>query len=257
MLVIGDSDSYIKWGAALASRLPPHWRRSLIVLRSPVQPSARQLEAALADTNFAPDDVTVAELDELPSLIDTHGPDAVLAAVRGPVVRVVARAARRAQWRPVFVTGLPGITIPAVRKAIVYRAHADLIVLHSRREVRDFTALTCEMGHEQRFALATLPFVPDDPTPGDPDGDIIFAAQAIVPREREERMLLLGWLAECARRHPGRRVVIKVRAAQGEPQTHAELHDFASLMPELDPPAPGNLVVENGPMSSHLARASA
>jgi hypothetical protein len=51
-------------------------------------------------------------------------------------------------------------------------------------------------------------------------------------------------------------VVVKVRATHGEQQTHAETHDYAELMAELQPPAPANLVVEGGAMSAHLVGAS-
>ena len=76
-------------------------------------------------------------------------------------------------------------------------------------------------------------------------------------------MRLLGWLADAARRRPQRRVVVKVRARAGEAQTHAESYDFADLLAdpsvraELGGTLPPNLVVEDGPMADHLARASA
>ena len=48
---------------------------------------------------------------------------------------------------------------------------------------------------------------------------------------------------------------MKVRAARGELQTHAERFDYADLIGQLDPPAPHNLVVAGGAMSDHLAGA--
>ena len=64
--------------------------------------------------------------------------------------------------------------------------------------------------------------------------DLVFAAQAKVPAAREDRVRLLGWLVDAARRRPSRRVVVKVRARRGEAQTHDEAYDFAEL---LDDPA--------------------
>ena len=94
-------------------------------------------------------------------------------------------------------------------------------------------------------------------TPGrNQNGEVIFAAQAKVPAERADRLALLSWLAESARRHPYLRVIVKVRAARGEQQTHAERYDYADLIDELDPPAPHNLVVAGGAMSDHLAGAA-
>src|SRR3546814_17014284 len=58
-----------------------------------------------------------------------------------------------------LVTGLPGISIPTTRKALLYRRQADLVVLHSPREVREFGRLSHAKGWDHRFGLATLPFV--------------------------------------------------------------------------------------------------
>lgn len=280
LLVIADSDSYVKWGAALASTLPEPWRVQLVVLASPVQPSTAQLEHALAGTRFSAARTRVVHLDDLDGLLDVFDPHAVLLSLRGPFVRVVAPLLERRENRPVLVSGFPGLTIPAVPKAVIYREQTDLVVLHSRREVREFRANAAELGLGTTFALATLPFLAgagrDDDRGGaaaersGSDGigseeadaaasaartDIVFATQAKVPAAREDRLHLLGALAELARRRPDQRVVVKVRARRGEAQTHDETFDYADLMPEVD--APDNLVIEDGPMAEKLARAAA
>jgi hypothetical protein len=257
VLAIADSDSYVKWGAALLSHAPAEWDRRLVVLESPVLPSSDQLAAALASAGRSIGRPAVVSLDELAARVAKLQPDVVLLSLRGPLVKVVIRAIVAASARrPVIVTGLPGISVPATRKAIAHRAQADLFVVHSKREVREFDELAERMSAPMRFGLATLPFLPPPAGPTTLGGDVIFAAQAKVPRDREDRLALLGWLAESARRHPMRRVVVKVRATHGEQQTHAELHDFAQLLAELTPPAPANLVVEGGAMAAHLAGAS-
>lgn len=309
VLAVADTDSYVKWGAALLDRGGPGWDRDLLVLASTLRPSAAQLAAALAGTRFAgePSEAArrVIDLAAIARRVREWRPDVVLVTVRGPVVKVVLRVVVAASGgsRPVLVTGLPGISIPATRKAVAYRAQADLIVVHSRHEVAAFGRLSERMGMPQRFGLARLPFLPPrvavgavaegGATPamsastepagagsaswadsavsdgshdgaatsasargGDPHGDIVFAAQAKVPEERSERIELLGWLAEAARRTPWRRVVIKVRGSRGEPQTHPERFDYADLIGELSPPAPPNLVIEGGPMATHLAGAA-
>ena len=290
LLVVADTDSYVKWGAALASQLPTDaWRMRLVVLATPAQPSTRQLRVALAGSRFVPADVDVVGLDALGELVDGLGPEAVLLALRGPLVRVVAPLIGASPDRPVLVSGFPGLTIPAEPKAVIYREQVDLIVLHSRREVREFRANAERLGMPVDLGLATLPFLrtairrfAGAGTVGAAGGakgadlaasgatgfdagrtDLVFAAQAKVPSLREDRVRLLGWLADAARRRPGRRVVVKVRARAGEAQTHAESHDFADLLAdpsvraELGGTLPPNLVVEDGPMADHLARASA
>lgn len=260
LLVVADSDSYVKWGAALASTLPPAWTARLVVIASPVQPSARQLADALAGTAFTADAAHVRHLDELDAELDAFDPHAVLLSLRGPFVRVVAPRLNARPNRPVLVSGFPGLTIPAVPKAVIYREQTDLVVLHSRREVRDFDANAWDLGIHRMFGLATLPFLGSrdgrEGTPRPAQDDIVFAAQAKVPAERTDRVKLLAALAELARRRPEHRVVVKVRARAGEAQTHAEEHDYADLLADLDR-VPANLVVEDGPMAAHLARAAA
>ncbi len=257
VLAIADSDSYVKWGAALLSRAPTDWDTRLVVLATPVLPSGEQLLAALATAHRGFGRPSILDLSALAVRIEKMQPDVVLLSVRGPLVKVVVRAIVGATTvRPVIVTGLPGISVPATRMAIAHRAQADLFVLHSRREVREFADLAEQMKIKQVFALATLPFLPPAAGPSRPSGDVIFAAQAKVPFARADRVALLGWLAESARQHPARRVVVKVRAASGEQQTHAEAHEYAELIAELVPAAPANLVVEGGAMVAHLSGAS-
>jgi hypothetical protein len=276
LLVVADSDSYVKWGAALASTLPAGWQTRLLVIASPVRPSPRQLADALAGTAFTTDAARLRHLDELDAELDDFDPHAVLLSLRGPFVRVVAPNLNARADRPVLVSGFPGLTIPAVPKAVIYREQTDLVVLHSRREVREFEANAWELAVDRMFGLATLPFLAtagprwaggsrsertetgirstDAVSP--PRTDLVFAAQAKVPAERADRVKVLAALAELARRRPGHRVVVKVRARRGEAQTHAEEHEYADLLADLDR-VPANLVVEDGPMAAHLDRAAA
>jgi hypothetical protein len=282
-LVIADSDSYVKWGAAVHDRMPARWHRTMVVIGSRAVPSAEQLATALAGSSLGTDSgraglgrpgsgrpgsatVPVVDLVDVADHVRRHRPDVVLMAVRGEVVRVlvraiVAAAAEASLDRPVFVSGLPGISIPATSKALYYRSQVDYFLLHSKREIREFRALAEKMGIAQSFGLGTLPFLPERSPDVRSGGSIVFAAQAKVPREREDRIAVLRALADTAVAFPGRRVVIKVRAKRGETQTHAERYPFDDLLDAADLLAqigsvPPNLVVEGGPMLDHLAAAS-
>ncbi|GLI28087.1 hypothetical protein ARHIZOSPH14_23290 [Agromyces rhizosphaerae] len=283
LLVVADSDSYLKWGAALASRLPgpvppgsalpTSWKVQVVLVDSPVLPSERQVRVALDGSAFALDQVRVVDLDGLDRLVDDRRPDAVLLALRGPLVRVVAPRLAERPDRPVLLSGFPGITIPAEPKAIVYREQTDLVVLHSHREVREFARNAAGMPVDVSFGLARLPFLglssvaagadASGPATVRPGGgardDVVFAVQAKVPRTLEDRERLVGWLVEAARAQSARRVVVKVRARSGEAQTHAEAHDLQELLasPSVAGSLPPNLVVEDGPMAAHLKRAAA
>ncbi len=256
ILGVADSDSYLKWGAAALAQTPADWLPEMVVVETPVLPTEAQRLAAVDGLpgNQAPPPVV--SLAELGALIEREQPDAVFLSLRGPMIRVVIRevvaASRR---RPVLVSGLPGISIPATRKALAFRSQVDLIVLHSSREIREFTEAAEKLKVVQQFGLATLPFLAPGKAELDEQRDeVVFAAQAKVPRTRADRLEIVEWLAACARRNPQLRVVIKLRAVGDEKQTHAENYPYDVLLGEIED-APANLVAESGSMSAHLARA--
>lgn len=255
LLAVADSDSYLKWAAALLRGLPGEHR--LVVVRSPITPSAGQRRAAVGGREgaAAPEVVTARRLR---ALLRADDPDAVLLACTGPVVRALSPWVSRGRRR-VLVTGLPGISVPASEKAWRLRAAADLFVVHSGREVAEFDAIARDLGLPGRTARATLPFLHDAAPSGGragPDRDrVVFATQAKVPRRREERERILYALAGLARARPDLDVVVKLRAGEGEEQTHREDLHYAALWREM-PVGHGLLRFETGPMHAQLARAA-
>ncbi|MDZ8172561.1 DUF6716 putative glycosyltransferase [Microbacterium xanthum] len=250
VIAIADTDSYVKWAAALLGSHPEAVDGRLLILETPLVVSAAQERAALSGSDVS--DVARVGFDGLGERIRAHAPDVVLLAARGPLVRVLARVVARAVPTAVIATGLPGISVPATRKALVYRAQCDVFVLHSHREMRDFAALAIEKGVAQRFALARLPFARGGGLPGAAGEDLVFAAQAIVPRERPERLRVARMLVRAAEANPSRRVVVKLRATTGESQTHHEVDDYPGLLASLGE-LPPNLVFSTVPMSQALA----
>ena len=253
IVAIADTDSYVKWAAALIAPVPG---AELLVLETPLVVSPAQQRAALVGSGLGR--VRRVRYEQLPALL--AGTDAVLLAARGPLVRVLARLVAQLEPRPVLLTGLPGISVPATWLALHFRRQCDLFVVHSTREVREFTDLAAQRRIPQRFALATLPFarrVARSTEGGheDRDGtDLVFAAQAIVPRGREDRMRVARLLVRAARANPDRRVVLKLRGRPGEAETHRELHPYPELLAQLGE-LPGNLVVSTAPMSEALRTA--
>lgn len=246
MLALADSDSYVKWGAALIGSLGPEWECELLVVESSIVVSETQLDAALAGSGIVAAG-RVAPVDVVARVAERR-PDVVLAATAGPIARILMRMIARLEPRPVLVAGLPGISIPPTRKALQYRRQADLVVLHSRREVREFAELAASTGGDHRFGLATLPFADRRPASGT---DLVFAAQAIVPATREDRLEVARMLRDAARADPTKRVVVKVRALPGEHQTHPERDAYPGLLETLGD-LPSNLVVSAAPMAEAL-----
>lgn len=251
VVALADTDSYVKWAAALLGSLPVGSDVRLLVVETPLAVSATQLQSALVGSGIEPSHVRRVSFQELPQAVAEWEPDAVIVAARGPVVRVLIAAVAELDPRPVIVSGLPGISIPATTAAIIHRTQSDLFILHSTREVNAFRVLAHRRGLAQRFALARLPFAQmAESAPRTTSGgtDLVFASQAIVPRERADRMRVARLLVEVARADPSKRVVIKERAVTGEHQTHEQKHGYPDLLRRLAP-LPPNLVVSTEAMS--------
>ncbi|GAB2452202.1 hypothetical protein HD599_002568 [Conyzicola lurida] len=253
-LALVDTDSYVKWGAALLAQLPAEWERELALVATPAQPSEAQLAAALDGSGFDVGGLLHVELRSLTERVAAQLPDVVIVAMRGPAASVVMRVLADLPHRPVLVSGLPGISIPATWKALFYRGQADLMVLHSKQEIREFTVVGAKRGWNHTLGLATLPFMSDRTAA---DGrDIVFAVQSIVPDALADRERVLDILLATARHNPDHRVVIKVRALGAEQQTHAEAHSYPDLLAARSD-VPSNIVVAAGPMAAALDTARA
>ncbi|HEY0249243.1 MAG TPA: DUF6716 putative glycosyltransferase [Gryllotalpicola sp.] len=266
LLGVVDSDSYVKWGASLLSELSDGWQVELVTVDSRLAASEAQLAFALAGTGFGADAAPRLTLQGIVDKLNGEGHDAVFVSTSGAVAEaLITTVTQKVRPRPVIMTGLPGISSPAKYKGLFRRAQADLFVLHSHREIREYRQLAAERGMTHDFVLATLPFLRHSatasaaaapaaasaPAPAERDS-IVFAAQPGVPFTLPERRLVVDWLVKTAEAHPEFRVVIKVRAQAGERQTHREKYPYADFVPQR---APRNLVVEAGSMADHLARA--
>ena len=282
VVAIADADSFVKWAASLLGSVPglqPH----LLVVHTPLTASAEQQRTALAGTTLGPDDVTRIGFAEAADWLAGQRSDVVLLAGRGPFVRLMGRVIDALEHRPVTVSGLPGMAIPAQRGALDYRRHTDLLVVHSHREVRAFEELGRRIGVQTPVALATLPFarrrqrmlrpermrmdaaaggrggiaVAERPAPTvaerPPATDIVFAAQALVPVGKDERAEVAALLVRAAEAEPTRRVVVKLRSRPGESETHLEREPYAGLLPSR---LPQNLVFSYDSMSTALQTAA-
>ena len=249
MLAVADTDSYLKWGAATLDAMPAHWRTTQVVVDNPVRPSAAQVAAATARP------VEVLDRAALLRRIRAERPDVVLLACTGPVVSTLSNAwVLTGPRRPLLVTGLPGISVPATRRAVRARSRCDLMLLHSHREVDEFRAKAAAHWPGLAFGLARLPFLP----PLAPvrrttaEGDLVFAAQAKFPRDREDRERVLLALAATPR------TVVKLRAVAGEEQTHREAWSYPELHAGLvaaGSPGVAGVRLAGGSMRDALGRA--
>ncbi|MER5643023.1 DUF6716 putative glycosyltransferase [Streptosporangium sp. NPDC002524] len=259
VLAVADSDSYLKWAACLLRDLPSGCETELAVIRTPITPSTAQIHAAV-DGSAA--DPPVLSARALRRAAERFRPDVVLVACTGPVVDVLAGDVLAGlRPRPVFVSGLPGISVPATEKAWLFRSGCDLFVLHSGREVEEFSEIGARLGGGGQIGLARLPFLRGDaevPATG-PRDRVVFATQAKVPRRREERERVLLSLAELAGRRPDLDIVVKLRALDTERQTHNERYHYQRLWQSLAEEGRVRAAAVRfavGPMHEHLAHAA-
>jgi hypothetical protein len=250
VIAISDSDSYLKWSVATLRALPGSWSSTQLLVKNPVLPSPEQVRAAAGRP------VPVLSYPTLMRVLLRESPDVVVLAATGPVVAALTAApAFRAADRPVVVTGLPGISVPATPRGVILRAGCDLFVLHSHREIAEFTELADELLVPTTFALASLPFLarrPHDAEPPPPGTDLLFAAQAQVPPDRADREQILLALAEAGS------AVVKLRALGREWQTHQEPWPYPQLYADLvrqQRVAPDAIRFASGPMDQALAQA--
>lgn len=262
LLCFADTDSYIKWAANLLTAVPGDYAVRFVLVASAQLPSHRQLVEALSGTPYAHAKLDVLNHHQMRELVHEWRPDMVFAAARGYIVSAyLDELFGSVKNRPVIVSGLPGISVPALANGVRSRRGADVFILHSHEEVKAYQALATRLQIPVQFGLASLPYLNTQNIDGDSTrerDEVVFATQAKVPKTRWERMKIVAALADTARAHPEWRVVIKVRALAGEAQTHAEAYAYQDLLAEYAEASgdcPANLVVAGGPMLAHLARA--
>lgn len=178
MIAVAESDSFLKWAVSLLGQLPVGTKTEVVVACSPARPSASQRIAALSGTAYAGHDPEVLSPGQLQRRVERDKPDAVLLALTGPSVHAYSEALSKADrkgYRPVLITGIPGIAIPARRRAWGYRGAIDLWVVHSHREEEEYEQIRQQMEMRGRLGLATIPFLaspaeilpPQELIPGD------------------------------------------------------------------------------------------
>jgi putative glycosyltransferase DUF6716 len=285
VIAVAESDSYLKWAVSLLAQLPASSKVEIVVARSPVRPSPNQRIAALSGTAFANHEPEVLSPFQLLRKVERDRPDAVLLACTGPSAHAYQEALGRATYRPVLLAGIPGIALPARRRAWGYRGAVDLFVVHSRREVGEYDRVRMLMGKTGRVGLATIPFLAparaaigsnlnsvsaqagsvqlrqSAQTARKPGNRVLFATQAKVPRVRRERVEILLALDRLATARPDLEVVVKTRGLSGEFHTHHEAHHYADLWKDLvssgQVRAADSLVFAAGSMAEQLEDALA
>jgi hypothetical protein len=237
VLAVAESDSYLKWAVSLLANLPAGSRVEIVIAGSPSRPSPSQQAGALAGTAFEGRQLDVVSPGQLRRRVERDRPDAVLLACTGPTAHAFQDVLSRGSHRPVLMAGIPGIALPARRKAWAFRGAIDLMVVHSHREVEEYDRVRILTGVKSRIGLATIPFLAPGSHPAPAGGvarnRVLFATQGKVPVLREQRDQILLALAQLAQQRPDLQVVVKTRGVPGEFHTHYEQYHYEVLWAEL------------------------
>ncbi|WP_062210083.1 DUF6716 putative glycosyltransferase [Demequina oxidasica] len=249
LLIVADSDSYLKWAVSRAVDLPRDVDARVVVVENAVTPSELQVKEAVNGRWPTPPSVSARHVVRQ---MRAGKYDAVLLACRGPLIDLLCRRALEGLVKPpVIVVGIPGIWYPPTQLGVQWRAHADVYVVHSKRERAALKDLVGP-GAGIDVGLASLDR-PLEVHGADPEGSVIFAPQALVPRTKVERVELLRGIALAARSHPSVSFVIKLRGNLGEAQTHAEVNAFQDLAQTTPVELPPNVSFERGSLATHLS----
>lgn len=263
--VLADSDTRWKWGALTARRLTsgddrastPRARISGLLLRGRATPTPRQL-AEVGDVGVTADRVREVTAVEFLHAVRDEGYDLVVLALVGGAVQAMLHglAALRLPARPVVVTGYVGVVYEKLTDGLLLRHGADIVLANSRHDADRFRAVYEGVGADASAVTeAALPFLGGAPYRPEPGRDtLVFAAQPSVPESRADRTYLLRRLAEHARLHPGREVLLKLRSKPGEHTTHIEEHPYQRLAERLPGGLPPNLRLVYGHMGEVLDR---
>lgn len=266
LVSISDSESYLKWSAALLDQLRTHFDVHVWLIDNPILPTAEQITNALAGTGFNSDTVPIVKSAELKSTLETLSPDIVLAAATGPIVQVIYSTAAFLSHRPGLVSGLPGVGLPATAKGQRYRRLGDIFITHSAFEKERYEQVLDKCRFPVEVVVARLPMLKSRElpkasfTPGETPSALVFAPQAKVPVEKEERERILLSLNQFAKNFPHSPVIVKVRSRSGEQETHHEQFSYTQLLDVLEREgkvSSGRLSVEVGPMSDFLTPGTA
>ncbi|WP_243869389.1 DUF6716 putative glycosyltransferase [Streptomyces liangshanensis] len=255
--VLADSDTRWKWGSLTARRIAPEKRDTELsgfLLRGRATPTARQLAEVGAELD-APREMTGVEF--LTHLRNESYDVVVLALVGGAVQAMLhGIAALELPRRPLVVTGYVGVVYEKLSDGLLLRHGADIVLANSRYDAERFRDVYEGVGADASSVTeAALPFLAGARyVPEEGRDTVVFAAQPSVPVSRADRTYVLKRLAEHARLHPGREVLLKLRSKPGEQTTHIEEFPYQKLAERLPGGLPPNFKLVYGHMGEVLDR---
>ncbi|MFC0682047.1 DUF6716 putative glycosyltransferase [Lysobacter korlensis] len=154
---------------------------------------------------------------------------------------------------PVIGTAYVGMVLYNNLHGYIWRALGDVIAVNSAEDLRDFLETARALGlPEDNLLLTGLPLLPAHPAParGGAVRRVLFADQPTVPALAEERAYLYDRLADYARRHPDREMIVRPRHRPDEATFHEMTYSPAVHFARVAPPP--NLRIDYTPIAERL-----
>ena len=261
-MFVATTDSYLKWAVGLNGLIPQSWRSSLVLVKSLQNPSVRQIELAVAQPDS--DSLVREHIFATISRVMRTKPDIIVVAATGPFLVLfrwlldLTPAGRQVK----LVSGSPGIAYHLVGAPLRARTSADLLLMASKAELERISGALKEMSATTKLALASLPFLDTSASKLKDEGPevLIFAPQPDMPKTLEDRQKVLIELSRLRKEFPALRIIIKLRAIEGEAQTHFEAHPYPQLSEQLSEMgliSAGDFEFEVGTISEFLKNSNA
>ncbi len=222
-MFVAAYDSQLKWAMGIGEEFRARgWEQAVVVpsdMRSALSP---EQVAAVGGPSIAR-----LPWDEV--LRRARGMDCVVLAVQGRLAArftdelELLRRSEPAAHEPVVVTGWVGIIIEKLVAGYLDRAGSDVIAVNSADNLREFLLAGRQLEvPPDNLLLSGLPLLPGRPAPtaDGPVRTVVFADQPTVPEARWDRAYLYLRLADYARQHPDRRVLLKPRHRPDEATFH-------------------------------------
>lgn len=156
--------------------------------------------------------------------------------------------------RPCYIAFQPGLEFTPERGRL-NRVDFDAVFLYSAQHREDYKRHIPSADRQHVSFGHPYFLIPDENSAAKPKGNnIYFFAQAISPLTLSSRQFIVDILATLARRHPDRKVIIKLRHLPGENANHVhrEAFDYPWIIDKYFPDKPANLVLSDCSMKDAL-----
>ncbi len=245
LLVLSDFDSRVKWGASLAGFFQDSCEITVMY---------EEIPAAIREKYFLQSYI-IKQYSDLDAILNSSflfAYDYVILALGGRENLNTLNAIRRRQnefsTRPIIIAGFNGLVEPGDSHGFLCRQGADVICVNSKRDMTFFRTISRAFqldeapllltGYLRRNGVSSLP------SNEQPPQNILFVEQVGRPTYLRQKTHLVRQLAEYARAHPTRRLIIKLRDTGWIRHANSEKkqHSFRRVWGATIRPHPANVI---------------